>query len=41
MFEFQKDLKTNLHIVDDVSHKRAKYQLQILYILRYKNMIKV
>jgi hypothetical protein len=41
IFEFQKILTKISDIVNDVSHKRAKFQFQILYILSYTKMKKM
>jgi hypothetical protein len=32
---FQKNLKTNLDIINDVTYKRVKFQYEILYIVDY------
>jgi hypothetical protein len=41
VFFYVKKIWKNPHIVNDVFHKRVKYQLQILYILSYTRIIKV
>jgi hypothetical protein len=41
IFEFQKIMERNSHIVNDVSHKHAKNQFQILNILSYTKMTKL
>jgi hypothetical protein len=37
----KKSEEKNLHIANNVSHKRVKYQFQILYILNYTKMTKM
>jgi hypothetical protein len=41
IFEFQKIMEKNSHIVNDVSHKLAKNQFQILNILSYTKITKL
>jgi hypothetical protein len=37
IFEFRTNLKINKDVVGDVYHKRANYQLKMMYILSYIN----